>query len=165
MKIKMKKFFKKVVKFVMKNKLLSVLLFLLILILILGLVAIKVLIFPSYKTSKYGNRLDGIENVKLTETRVNEVKDKFEKVDGLTIDRFRLSGKIVNIYVIADDNISVDTVKSSCKKLIKSFSEEELKFYDFQVFVTGSGESKHYPMIGYKNKNSEGMDWNYEGGN
>lgn len=159
----MKKFIKKLKNFVLKNKLLSVLLFLLILIIILCLVAIKVLIFPSYKVSKYGNRLDGIENIKLTESRVNEIKDKFEAVDGFTIDRFRLSGKIVNVYIKADDKISVDKVKSSCMKLISGFSEDELKFYDFQVFVTGSSEK--YPMIGYKNKNSEGMDWNYEGGN
>jgi hypothetical protein len=149
----------------MNNKLLSILLFLLILILILMLVAIKVLIFPSYKVNKYGNRLDGIEDIKLTETRVNEVKDKFETVDGFTIDKFRLSGKIVNIYIKVNGDISVDKVKSSSMKLVSSFSEEELKFYDFQVFVTGPDDNKNYPMIGYKNKNSEGMDWNYEGGN
>lgn len=159
----MKKFLKKLKSFILKNKLLSILLFLLILILILGLVAIKVLIFPSYKVTKYGNRLDGMDSVKLTESRVNEVKDKFETVEGLTIDKFRLSGKIVNIYVKADESISIDKVKSSCKKLVLSFSEEELKYYDFQVFVTGSSDK--YPIIGYKNKNSEGMDWNYEGGN
>ena len=114
----MKKFLKKLKNFILKNKLLSILLFLLILIIILCLVAIKVLIFPSYKVSKYGNRLDGMENIKLTESRVNEVKDKFEAVDGFTIDRFRLSGKIVNVYIKADDKISVDKVKSSSMKLI-----------------------------------------------
>ncbi len=161
----MKKFFKKIVNFVKKNKLLSILLFLLILIIILALVAIKVLIFPSYKVTKYGNRLDGIESVKLDDSRVEEVKNAFEAVDGFTIDRFRLSGKIVNIYIKADSNISIDKVKSSSMKLVSGFSEDELKFYDFQVFVTGPEDNSNYPMIGYKNKNSEGMDWNYEGGN
>lgn len=161
----MKKFLKNLKKFILNNKLLSILLFLLILIIILMLVAIKVFIFPSYKVNKYGNRLDGIDDVKLTETRVNEVKDKFETTDGLTIDKFRLSGKIVNVYVKVNGDISIDKVKSSCLKFVSSFSEEELKFYDFQVFVTGPDDNSSYPMIGYKNKNSEGMDWNYEGGN
>ena len=163
--MKFKKFLKNLKKFIMKNKLLSILLFLLILIIILMLVAIKVLIFPSYKVSKYGNRLDGIQEVKLTEDRVNEVKEKFEAVDGFTIDKFRLSGRILNVYIKADDKISIDKVKSSCKKLVSGFSEDEIKFYDFQFFVTGPEDNSHYPMIGYKNKNSEGMDWNYEGGN
>lgn len=161
----MNKFFKRLRKFILKNKLLSVLLFLLILIVILGLVAIKVLIFPSYRVSKYGNRLDGIDSIKLTENRINEVKDKFESVDGFTIDKFRLSGKIVNIYINVDDSISIDKIKSNCKKLVLSFSEDELKFYDFQVFVTGPDGNNKFPIIGYKNKNSEGLDWNYEGEN
>lgn len=163
--MKFKKFLKNLKKFVLKNKLLSILLFLLILIIILMLVAIKVLIFPSYKVSKYGNRLDGIQDVKLTEERVNEVKEKFDAVDGFTIDKFRLSGRILNVYIKADDKISIDKVKSSCKKLVSGFGENEIKFYDFQFFVTGPEDNKNYPMIGYKNKNSEGMDWNYEGGN
>ena len=114
----MKKFLRKLISFVKKNKLLSILLFLFILIIVLGLVAIKVLIFPSYKVSKYGNRLDGIDNVKLTETRVDEVKNAFETVDGFTIDRFRLSGKIVNIYIKVNGDISIDKVKSSSMKLV-----------------------------------------------
>ena len=159
----MKDFLKKMKRFIIKNKLLSVLLFLLILILILILIAIKVFIFPSYKVSKYGNRLDNIESVKLSDSRFSEIKDGFEKIDGFNIDNFRVSGKIVNIYVKADDSIDFNKVKHGCDKLVKSFSDEELKFYDFQVFVTGNGDK--YPVIGYKNKNSEGLRWSSEGEN
>lgn len=154
---------KKLKKFILRNKMLSILLFLLILILVLMLVVIKVFIFPSYKVSKYGNRLDNIESVKLSDSRFSEIKDGFEAVDGFTIDKFRVSGKIVNIYIKASDSIEIDKVKSSSDKLVKSFNEEELKFYDFQVFVTGEGDK--YPIIGYKNKNSEGLRWSSEGGN
>lgn len=153
----------KLKKFILKNKLLSVLIFLFVLIIILGLVIIKCFVFPSYKVSKYGNRLDGISDVKLSDSRFDEIKDSFDAVDGFTIDGFRLSGRIVNIYISANESIDVDKVKSSCSKLVNKFSDEELKFYDFQVFVTGPDDSK-YPILGYKNKNSEGLSWNYEGG-
>lgn len=159
---KLKKFLEKLKKFILKNKLLSVLLFLLILILILLLVIIKVFIFPSYKVSNYGNRLDGIADVKLSDSRFDDVKNKFNSVDGFKIDKFRLSGKIVNIFVTIDDKISMDKVKSSSLELIKLFDKKELEYYDFQVFVTGGKEDKD-PMIGYKNKNSEDLYWNYEG--
>lgn len=158
----MKKFLKKLKKFIIKNKMLSILLGILILILIFGLVFIKMFIFPSYGVSKYGNRLDGIENVKLDDSRFNDIKNGFEAKSGFTIDKFRLSGRIVNIYITAGD-IKKDDVKSEALRLVSSFSEDEIKFYDFQVFVTG--ESEDYPIIGYKNKNSEGLHWNYEGGN
>lgn len=158
----MKKFLKKVKKFILKNKLLSVLIGLLAIILIFGLITIKVLIFPSYHVSKYGSRLDGIENVKINDSRFNEVKNSFSSKEGFNITGYRISGRIVNIYVNVG-NISKDDVKSETYNFVKSFSEDEIKFYDFQVFVTG--DSDDYPIIGYKNKNSEELLWNNEGGN
>lgn len=158
----MRKFLKKIKKFILKNKLLSILIGLVLLIFIFGLIVIKILIFPSYSVSKYGNRLDGIQDVKLDDSRFNDIKNNFEAKSGFTVDKFRLSGRIVNIFINVD-NISKDEVKSEALKLVNSFSEDEIKFYDFQVFVNGSDEG--YPIIGYKNKNSEGLHWNYEGGN
>lgn len=143
------------------NKLLSVLILLFILIFILGLILIKILIFPNYSQSKYGNRLDGIENVKLDDSRFNEVKEKFESVEGFNINSIRVSGKIVDIMISVSGDISVHKAKSYSSKFISGFSDEELKFYDFQVFV--DGEKDGFPIIGYKNKNSEGLIWNYEG--
>ena len=157
----MKDFFKKLKKFILKNKLLSILILLFILIVLLGMVIVKILIFPSYSSSKYGNRLEGIDSVRLDDSRFNEVKEKFGDVDGFTVNSFRLSGKIVNIMISVDDNISVSKAKSNASKLVECFSDEELDYYDFQVFITGSEDK--YPIIGYKNKNSEGLYWNYEG--
>ncbi len=159
----MQKFMKKLVRFVSRNKLLSILLFLFILIIIFMLVAIKIIVFPSYKVSVYGNRLDGINDVVIDDARFNEIKDKFDKDESLNIDSFRLSGKIVNIHLTVVGDISVDKVKSYSSKLVKSFNEKELDFYDFQVFVVSSSDNDSYPLIGYKNKNSDDLSWNYEG--
>ena len=159
----MKKFLSKLKSFILKNKLLSILLFLLILILILGIVMIKVIVFPNYKVSNYGNRLEGIDSVKLDDSRFNEIKSSFES-SSLTINSFRLSGKIVNVAVVANEGVDVNHAKSSCSKILEGFSEDELKFYDIQIFVTSADkDSDGYPIIGYKNKNSEGLHWNYEG--
>lgn len=158
----MDKFLKKIKKFVLKNKLLTILIALILLIMISGIIVIKLWLFPNSSGSKYGNRLDGIENVQLTNSRFDEIKNGFETKSGFTIEKFRVSGRIVNIFITAGD-ISKDDVKAEALKLVSSFSEDEIKFYDFQVFVTGNDES--YPIIGYKNKNSEGLHWNYEGGN
>ena len=158
----MDKFLRKIKKFVLKNKLLTILIALILLIMISGLIVIKLWLFPNSNGSKYGNRLEGIENVELTSSRLDEIKNGFDAKSGFTLDKFRISGKIVNIFVTAGD-ISKDDVKSEAMRLVSSFSEDEIKFYDFQVFVDGNEEE--YPIIGYKNKNSEGLLWNNEGGN
>lgn len=159
----MKKKTNKLLNFVKKNVLLSILILIFVLIIILGLVMIRVLIFPHYSNDKYGDRLENIETVKLSNSRFDEIKNKFESVDGFNIDKIELSGKIVNIYIKVNDDFSVNSAKDNSSKLVSLFSEEELAYYDFQVFVTGNGEK--YPIIGYKNKISEGLYWNYEGEN
>lgn len=159
----MKSFLVKLKKFVMKNKLLSILIVLIFLIIILGLIGIKILIFPNYSVSKYGHRLDNIEKVKLDDSRFNEIKGGFEAADGISIKSFRLSGKIVNITIDVENGKGIDShkVKSTASKLLEKFSEDELKYYDFQVFVSGNDDIS--PMIGYKSTNSLELSWNYEG--
>ena len=156
----MKKKPNKFLNFIKRNKLLTVLIILLFLIIIFGVVAIKVLIFPNYSTDKYGDRLNGIENVKLSDETFDKIKNT-ETIEGFDVDKVELSGKIVNIYVKITGDIGKDASKENATKLLANFSEEELKYYDIQIFITG--ESEIYPMIGYKNKISEGLSWNYEG--
>lgn len=158
----MKKKLKKLLISIKNNKLLTLLIVLIILVIILCIVAVKVLIFPSYKTDKYGDRLDNIESVKLDDSRFNDIKNNFEAVSGFEINNIKLTGKIVNIFISVDSEITVDSIKENADKFIKCFSESEIAYYDFQVFVTGEGDK--YPMLGYKHKNSEGLFWNYEGG-
>ena len=52
--------------------------------LVLGILAgigIKKLVFPDDNKNKYGDRLDGIENVPVKEETINEMKDAFLKDD------------------------------------------------------------------------------------
>ena len=152
----------KLLNYIKKNKLLSILILIFVVIFILFLVVLKVFIFPSYSVDKYGDRLDGIDSVLLNDSRFNEVKSSFEAPDGFEIDKFDLSGKIVNIYISVVSDFDVNSAKELSTKLVNSFNEDELGYYDFQVFVTSDSDS--YPIIGYKNKISEGLYWNYEGG-
>ena len=146
--------------FIKRNKLLTVLIILVFLVIIFGVVALKVLIFPNYATDKYGDRLNGIENVQLSDTKFDEIKNT-DTVEGFNVDKVELSGKIVNIYVNVTGDIDKGVSKENANKLLSNFNDEELKYYDIQIFIIG--ESEIYPMIGYKNKISEGLRWNYEG--
>lgn len=159
----MKKKPNKLLNFIKKNKLLSILLLIFIVIIILLIVALKVLVFPNYSVNKYGNRLDNIDSVPLTNSRFNEIKDNFENVDGFSISKIELSGRIVNIYINVKSDFNIKNAKEKSSNLVNLFSEDELNYYDFQVFITCNEESNHYPIIGYKNKSSEGLYWNYEG--
>ena len=42
-------------------------------------------------------------------------------------------------------------------EIIKKFSEEEIKFYDFQFFI--KNEEANYNLMGYKNKKNDEISW------
>lgn len=142
-----------------KRLLLSILLILFILILIAAIVAIKVLIFPSYKASKYGDRLNGLENISIN---IDDVVSKVPTTDGINYDSYRLSGKIVNIYFNIDEKVSNDSVKEFANAFVNGFSSDQLSYYDFQVFVKRNDECI---LIGYRSKNFDSLSWNYVGEN
>ena len=84
---------------------------LLILFLIVFVVALYVLIgllYPDNRKNVYGNRLLGIEKVKLSEQSITEIKDKMEANDFVNNTKYSLNGKLINfiIEVKADTNFA-----------------------------------------------------------
>ncbi len=110
---------------------------------------------------KYGTRLDGIKDVPLSDSYLeeisNEVKDE-EIVSNATID---LEGRLVNVIITVSDDASIDASKNLSDIVKDNFTEDELAFYDIQIFLvdSGSNEESIYPIIGYKHKTSDVFVW------
>ena len=51
-------------------------------------------------------------------------------------------------------------MKERSKLILEKFSEEEIKFYDFQFFI--KNEEANYNLIGYKNKKNEELSWSHD---
>ena len=114
------------------------------------------MIMPSAGKPVYGNRLDGIEKVELTEKDTEGIVKKLEEDKMVNSASVHISGKIVNVLI----EVKGDTKVSNAKKLsdiaIKDLEKEELAFYDIQVFITNEDkEAKGYPIVGYKSSSSK----------
>lgn len=132
-----------------------IVLFLIILVTVFLLV--KNFLYPDDMISIYGSRLEGIEKVKITNYRKNEIKGIFleeELVESIDID---VKGKIINIIIKGKEKYTIEEAKKKITEGIKSLKKEEIEFYDVQFFVTN--ENIKYTLIGYKNKNSEKISW------
>lgn len=142
--------------FVKKNKgtIIAVGIFLIVLIF---LIQIKNIFFPNEKKAIYGNRLEGIEEVKITDASKKSVKDALK--DTTSNVNVRTAGRIINITITANNDVSVDTAKSLADKAINEFSAAEKKYYDFQVFIQKSIDSAEFPIIGYKHHTKESFTW------
>ncbi len=110
---------------------------------------------------KYGTRLDGIKDVPLSDAYLDEISSevKNEKiVSKVTVD---VEGRLVNFIITVNDNTSEKDAKDLSDIVKDNFTEDELAFYDIQIFIVDSGSNKEsiYPIIGYKHKTSDGFVW------
>ena len=106
----------------------------------------------------YGNRLDGIENVTITDDKVNEIVNFIKEDNSISDSSMHIKGKIVNIIIkVSKKENTIDKMKEKSKEIIERFSKEEIEFYDFQFFI--KNEDGNYNLMGYKNKRNENISW------
>ena len=146
-------------KFVMKHKLLFI-----ILIIILVLVfAVSILLKEfSVDNSKdeYGDRLDGIEDVKISKSDSNKLIDGIEELEDVKKCTYRLQGRLIYITITFNEGVELDKAKEIGNKVLEYLDDEEKKYYDVQVILKSSSkDSTDFPKMGYKHKSSESIVW------
>lgn len=109
----------------------------------------------------YGNRLNGIEKVKLNEDTLNKIVTDIKKYEQVTSASYRLEGKILNFLVDVKSDTTLESAKKLSDPILSALSEAEKSFYDIQVIITCNKDEKNeiYPVIGYKHKTSSEFVW------
>ena len=131
----------KIKDWIKKNKGLSVILLLAVVFLIVIIVIfVELLVGGSH--NKYGNRLDGIDKVKITE----EVET-------------RLQGRIVYTTIILKSDTSVDKAKEIASNTLDNYTNSELEYYDFSFFLKWKGEEKDTVITGNKHHSLDAITW------
>lgn len=144
-------------KYVRKNKKKIAIIVIGVILLIFLLYMFKVL-FIGKSRDAYGNRLDGIKEVKVKEDTKNDTKNQIKETSGVQDVEFILKGKLIT-YLIQVEEINGDQVKDMAAKTLEKYSEDQLKFYDFQFIVEKDNGADKTAVIGYKNKGSEAVVW------
>lgn len=128
------------------------------LVLVIILFQLKNIFFPNTGKAIYGNRLDGIEEVEISDKTYKEVEGKL-KEDATSSVKTAISGKLVKIFITVNDDVTIDTAKSYGSKVLEPFTIEQKNFYDFQIYITKNTESTEFPIIGYKHHANETISW------
>lgn len=112
---------------------------------------------PDTKDSVYGNRCELTEGVEISKERKDMIKETVESYEGMKLSNVDIKCNLIDIIVKVDDEITLDTVKEMSDKLLTVFSEEELKYYDLELWVDSNAkESEVYPVIGTRHKTGNG---------
>lgn len=146
--------------FMKRHKIKLVLLGVFILVFIASLIALVSMLYPDSKKDVYGNRLEGIKEVKISNQVITEIKDKVLSSEYVDDVDYVLKGKLITFKI----EVKADTKMASAKKLVSNITEclsEKIQtFYDIQVIIIeDKEESTNYPVFAYKHKTSKNFVW------
>ncbi len=117
--------------------------------------------YAGTSSSKYGERLDGIENYPLSKTLEKDIQDLYK--DNTEIDKVTVTneGKIVYITINFTKSIKVATAEDLAIKSLDKIGEKNLTYYDVQYILTYSGteENTNFPVFGSKSASSLKVVW------
>lgn len=148
----------KIKDWIKKNKGLSVILLLAVVFLIVIIVIfVELLVGGSH--NKYGNRLDGINKVKISEKTYDGVKQEIEET-GLTEEvETRLQGRIVYTTITLKSDTSVDKAKEIASNTLDNYTSSELEYYDFSFFLKWKGKESDTVITGNKHHSLDTITW------
>lgn len=149
--------------FIRKNKfvIIAIGVFLILVVLVFQ---IATMFFPEEGTALYGNRLDGIEEVELSNSKLTKIESNLKSDGAVKEADVSVAGKIVEVIITVQDDTSVDTAKALNTKVLDSLSNKEKKFYDIQIFVKKDSEATDFPIIGYKHHAKDTFSWTKDRG-
>lgn len=150
-------------EFIKKYKFLIIIICIGILLLILSSSSIIKLFFPNLGVPIYGDRLDNIEDVKISSSRRSEIANTLMLNDSINNAKVNVSGAIINIIIDVKEGIDITEAKNMGLKALMELSDDEKKVYDIQLFITQKEETDEddilFPIIGYKNRLNTNIVW------
>ena len=127
-------------KYIKENKILVVAVIVFLALLVVCFV-VKGIFFSGTSNALYGDRLKGIDEVKVTD---NQKKEVISNLKG---------DSTVN------DDVGSDTAKTLGGKVLEKFDDDQKKYYDFQVFVKKENGGNDFPIIGYRQNTKSDFVW------
>ncbi len=151
-------------KFIKKHKYALVTALVFTILLILAIFALKGLLYPDDKKSIYGSRLDGIEEMKISDTKINKIKSELKEEKFVENVDYSLDGRRMNFIVEVVLKTDLITAKTAGDIILENLSDEEKSYYDVQLYIKDNSKDEVdaeslYPIIGYKHKTSLNFVW------
>ena len=144
--------------FIKKHRYTIIIVLIFILLFCLGM-KVKNILIPDNEKASYGNRLEDIENHPIEESLFTKIKEEIvkDKIENMI---YRIQGKIVNFTITVSSDTTINDAKSYGNTILKYFSEDQLGYYTFQIYVKKTDTAlNNFPIIGAKNPNKEEISW------
>lgn len=149
---------KNILEWIKKNTGLFIVL-ILTFVLLIFIMVIFIKLLAGNSSDKYGNRLDGIEDVKIDNDTYDGVEAEIMDTGLATDAKVRLQGKIVYTTIILNGDTSISKAKEIASNTLDNYTDEELKFYDFSYFLKWEGEESDTVITGNRHHDLDQITW------
>ncbi len=135
-------------------------------ILIVCLIAISIVVvtyFVGDSSSKYGDRLEGIEDYPFEESTQEDIITQIEESEIVDAVTMRVSGKSIYITITFTPGTTLVEAQSIALASLDYFSEETLSFYDLEYMIEADAteDTEGFTIIGARNvSGTGGIVWN-----
>lgn len=152
--------FKKIRDFYRNNRVYSILMLISTICIVSIITGVILYFLGQTNKDKYGNRLEGIENVEFKTESINTIKDSFltnELVDSVDIE---VKGKLIYVSIILKSGKHSDS-ESLVQSSLELFSDEVKSFYDIQFIVDNKDKevTDNFPVMGYMSAGASVVKW------
>lgn len=145
--------------FVKQHKIACIISVIVLILLILIIVVGKLFMVDSSK-DLYGDRLDGINKVKISDQTVTNLKNSFKELPEVSSISYRLQGRLIYVELTMKPEVGADVAKDIANKVLEHFDDKQKAYYDIQVMIDNENQdSEGYPLMGNKHKTSEAIVW------
>lgn len=151
----MKKFFK-------ENKTLFILMVVAIVCIIVSIVLLFKYFYFGNGGSNYGDRLEGIENVRINDDKQQEIAAQIDSNPIVEKSSVIITGKRIDIRIVFDEKATLIDAQGVALKSLDNFSDEEKSYYDFEFTLKQEATEKTegFLIMGAKNVNGTNLVWN-----
>ena len=153
---------KKIKRFYQEHRIFTILMAVVLVCMVLIITVLIQCFYVGNGSDKYGNRLEGIEKYKISESRQKDFENNIANNDKVKSVDIKVTGKIIYITMQITEGVELVEAQSIAQKSLESFSEKEQSFYDFNITLkqNSTDKSDGFIISGTKNKNGSGLTWN-----
>ena len=128
------------------------------------LILIWLFIVPVFSNNKYGDRLDGIEDHKISSDTVKDIENSLKENDKVTDVTYNNEGRILDFIITVSNDMRTEDAKKLGDTILDKISDDDKKYYDIQILIDTEEENDNYPIAGYKHKSEDNFTYGNEVG-
>ncbi len=108
----------------------------------------------------YGDRVEDVKNHVIDDKMINNIETSIEALEEVSSCTYDLEGRIINLTIVVNDDVTVKKAKSLDSSILKNFDSEQLSYYSIQIYFKKEDSSLNdFPIMGYKHYSNNDISW------